>query len=149
MINTLLEPQLDDLESLSEIFNTYRVFYHQESDIDLARNFIYERLTQKDSKFFIKKDESNKVIGFIQLYPTFSSVSAGKAWILNDLYVHRENRRQGVAEQLMQQAIEFGKNTNAKYIALETHFDNFPAQTLYKNMGFVEQDKTKLFEFSY
>ena len=148
-MNTLFEPELNDLESLAEIFNAYRVFYHQEPNIDLARKFIHERITQKDSKIFIKKDELNNILGFIQLYPTFSSVSAGKAWILNDLYVHEVNRRQGIAEELMQHVIQFGQNTNAKYLALETHFDNVPAQTLYKNMGFIEQDKTKLFEYSY
>jgi hypothetical protein len=78
-MNTLFEPELNDLESLAEIFNAYRVFYHQEPNIDLARKFIHERITQKDSKIFIKKDELNNILGFIQLYPTFSSVSAGKA----------------------------------------------------------------------
>ena len=53
-MNTLCEPELNDLESLAEIFNAYRVFYHQEPNIDLARKFIHERITQKDSKIFIK-----------------------------------------------------------------------------------------------
>ncbi|WP_346723466.1 GNAT family N-acetyltransferase, partial [Acinetobacter baumannii] len=55
--------------------------------------------------------------------------------MLNDLYVHEVNRRQGIAEELMQHVIQFGQKTNAKYLALETHFDNVAAQTLYKNMG--------------
>lgn len=149
MNSNFLEPNLDDLESLSVIFNAYRVFYNQISDMNLARSFIHDRLTQKDSQFIIKKDNANNIVGFIQLYPVFSSISAGKAWILNDLYVSEQNRKQGIATDLMQHAIAFGKSTNAKYIVLETSFDNIPAQTLYKQVGFVEQDKTKLFEFSY
>lgn len=149
MDSNFLEPNLDDLESLSIIFNAYRVFYNQASDMNLARSFIRDRLIQKDSQFIIKKDNENNIVGFIQLYPVFSSISAGKAWILNDLYVSEQNRKLGIATDLIQHAITFGKSTNAKYIVLETSFDNISAQTLYKQVGFVEQDKTKLFEFSY
>ncbi|SDB85913.1 Acetyltransferase (GNAT) family protein [Acinetobacter boissieri] len=89
------------------------------------------------------------LFSFIQLYPTFSSVSISKAWILNDLYVDKDHRRQGIAEHLMTKAIEWGQITQAKYLALETGLDNLAAQTLYKRMGFIEQNQTMFFEFPY
>ncbi|WP_252341519.1 GNAT family N-acetyltransferase [Acinetobacter baumannii] len=70
--------------------------------------------------------------------------------MLNDLYVHEVNRRQGIAEELMQHVIQFGKIRMLNYLALETHFDNVAAQTLYKNIGNLSNKiKTKLFEYSY
>lgn len=143
------EPIETDLASLADIFNAYRVFYHQDSDISIALQFITERLKQKDSKIFIVKNTMSRIIGFIQLYPTFSSVSAAKAWILNDLFVHQDARRQGVAESLMQKAIEFAQANDAKYLALEMHVDNLKAQQLYIKMGFVEQTQSKFFELSF
>ncbi|MBF7695043.1 GNAT family N-acetyltransferase [Acinetobacter rathckeae] len=145
----IVEPQLNDLDALAEIFNAYRVFYHQKHNFSLARHSIQERLNQKDSKIFIAKNQENCVMDFVQLYPTFSSVSASKAWLLNDLYVDKNYRRQGIAEQLMTKAIELGKTSQAKYLALETGFDNLAAQTLYKRMGFIEQNQTMFFEYSY
>ena len=35
-------------------------------------------------------------VGFVQLYPTFTSIGAKRAWVLNDLFVVPEARRRGV-----------------------------------------------------
>lgn len=44
-MNTIIEQaQLTNVENISKIFNAYRVFYQQQSDIYLARNFIKQRL---------------------------------------------------------------------------------------------------------
>ena len=142
-------PSFEDLDSLAEIFNAYRIFYQQASDLASARQFIEDRLNHQDSVFFIQKNDTNKIVGFIQLYPTFSSVSLGKAWILNDLYVDQIYRRQGIAASLMQQAIQFAQDTQAKFIALETGAENIQAQKLYKKLGFQEQSETRFFALSF
>jgi hypothetical protein len=40
------------LEELASLFNQYRVWYHQEADLDRARKFLEERLTNADSTVF-------------------------------------------------------------------------------------------------
>ncbi|WP_038342801.1 GNAT family N-acetyltransferase [Acinetobacter sp. A47] len=148
-VNTADTPSLHDLDGLAEIFNAYRVFYQQASDLAGARQFIEDRLKHKDSVLFIRKNDTNKIIGFVQLYPTFSSVSLGKAWILNDLYVEQSYRRQGIAASLMQQAIDFAQQTDARFIALETTADNIKAQTLYRKLGFQEQSESRFFAIAF
>lgn len=143
----IVKPLLDDLNSLTDIFILIEYFFI--NILMLACQFIRERLDQKNSKIFIAKNQENCAIGFTQLYPIFSSVFVSKAWILNDLYVDKNYRRQGITEQLMTKAIELGKTSQAKYLALETGFDNLVAQTLYKRMGFIEQNQTMFLEFSY
>ncbi|MFP7298809.1 GNAT family N-acetyltransferase [Neobacillus niacini] len=129
---------IEELDSLAELFDSYRVFYQQESDKQGARSFLKERLVNEESVVFIAYDEGFAA-GFVQLYPTFSSVSMKKSWILNDLYVDTSARKKGYGEKLIQKAIEFAKETGAKGLSLETGEDNLNAQRLYEKIGFIKE----------
>lgn len=126
----------ENLNEVSELFNSYRVFYKQDSDLVLAVSFISERLKNKDSVIFYAHDKSGNALGFTQLYPTFSSVSAKSSWVLNDLYVSLAARRLGVGRSLMETAKAFAIEKKSKGIALETAEDNFNAQALYESLGY-------------
>jgi ribosomal protein S18 acetylase RimI-like enzyme len=129
---------LNELTFLTELFDSYRLFYKQESDLVGARAFLKERLINEDSVVFIAYDESDPV-GFVQLYPTFSSVSMKKSWILNDLYVNASARKKGFGEKLIKKAIEFAEETGAKGVSLETGHENVTAQSLYEKIGFKKE----------
>jgi ribosomal protein S18 acetylase RimI-like enzyme len=130
---------INDLNALTELFDSYRVFYEQESNLEGANSFLKERLLNEDSVIFIAYDESNPV-GFVQLYPTFSSVSMKKSWILNDLYVNASARKKGFGEKLIHAAIEFAKEIGAKGLLLETGQENVTAQRLYEKIGFKKEE---------
>jgi ribosomal protein S18 acetylase RimI-like enzyme len=89
------------------------------------------------------------LVGFAQLYPVFSSVSAQSAWILNDLFVDSAWRRRGVAAALLTAVLEHGKNTRAAWMSLQTAPDNQAAQALYKRFGFVPDDTYLSFSHSF
>lgn len=127
---------IGDLEGMSHLFSLYREFYQQTLDLEGAKTYIKQRLESKDSVIFVVKDEG-KYVGFTQLYPTFSSVSMKKAWILNDLYVDVEARKRGIGEMLLQKAKDFGSETGAKSISLSTATDNISAQRLYEKHGYT------------
>lgn len=127
---------LEDAKNVATLFNDYRVFYKQESDITVALKFISERLDRNESVIFCAQDAKGVLIGFTQLYPNFSSVSAKRSWILNDLYVSSAARRLGVARKLMNAAKDFAISTDAKGISLETAPDNVNAQALYESLGY-------------
>ncbi|GGA43883.1 GNAT family N-acetyltransferase [Psychrobacillus lasiicapitis] len=137
---------INDLDSLVELFDLYRQFYKQESDFKGARNFLEERLIKNESIIFLAFDEGNPV-GFTQLFPSFSSVSMKKSWVLNDLYVKETARRKGIAEKLIGKAIAFAEETDAKGILLETAADNVNAQKLYEKIGFIKES-TYFYYFS-
>jgi len=131
----IYQATMDDIEGVSHLFNLYRVFYEQPSDIEGAISYIRNRLESKDSIIFVAKNEEGYV-GFTQLYPTFSSISMKRAWILNDLYIDEKARNQGIGELLLQKAKEFALTTGAKSISLETAPDNYVAQRLYEKNGY-------------
>jgi ribosomal protein S18 acetylase RimI-like enzyme len=121
------------------LFDLYRQFYKQESDIRLAENFIRERLSHKESVIFVAI-ENHIPVGFTQLYPKYSSMRASKNWILNDLYVMSEYRNTGVGRDLIAKAMEFAKSEDATFVQLETAIDNYTAQHLYEAIGFEKQE---------
>ncbi len=85
-----------------ELFNQYRIFYKQQPDIELAKKFIDARLNNNESVIFVALvDNKSKPAGFTQLYPNYSSVRAVKNWTLNDLYVDKDYRKQGIGEKLI------------------------------------------------
>jgi hypothetical protein len=57
---------IEDLEGVSNLFNFYRVFYQQTSDIEGAKTYIKKRLESKDSVIFV--DLLNYILHFHQ-YP--------------------------------------------------------------------------------
>ncbi len=131
---TLAEHQL-----ATTLFDKYRVFYKQPSDINLAEKFIKERLENNESVIFVALADGDKPAGFTQLYPLISSVKAKKNWLLNDLFVDADYRKQGIGESLIKAAMEFAKSQNAAYVKLETACNNYTAQSLYEGIGFIKQ----------
>ena len=129
---------VDDLQLVVNLFDKYRVFYKKESDIALAESFLKERLLNNESVIYVALDEQY-AIGFTQLYPKYSSGRAEKNWILNDLYVDENYRKQGIGKKLIDAAISFAKEKSAKFVQLETATDNYNAQHLYELSGFIKQ----------
>lgn len=136
-----------DLDGVATLFNLYRMFYEQESDLKGAKSYIKRRLEKKDSVIFVAKD-NDKYLGFTQLYPTFSSISMKKAWILNDLYVDSQARKQGLGEILLNRAKELAIETGANSIALSTAHDNYSAQRLYEKNGYKRDEQFYHYELS-
>ena len=135
---TIRVARISDLEHIAPLFDAYRVFYSQASDIEAARVFLKERF-EKNETVILLAFEKDKPIGFTQLYKTFSSVSLKPFYILNDLYVSPEHRKKGVGETLLNQAKDYCKTKNFKGLALETATDN-PAQKLYERLGWKKDE---------
>ena len=132
------------LKKIAVVFDLYRQFYKQPCNILLAERFLRERILGRESMIFAAFDGEH-IVGFTQLYPSFSSVSAQRSWILNDLFVLENYRKQGIAEQITAHAKTFAVETHAKGLALETAADN-PAQHLYERLGW-ERDAGSLHYF--
>ena len=136
-IMQLITASEENIEQLTSLFDGYRMFYKQPSDIEAARKFLFERFQKNDSVIFMAVDEDGNALGFTQLYPMFSSVSMQRSYVLNDLFVSEVARGRGVGAALMEQAKQFAKEIGSKGLTLETSIDN-PAQKLYQRLGWVK-----------
>ncbi len=124
-----------DLHEVAKLFNLYREYYHQPSNFDGALTFIGERMEKMDSIIFVAVKQE-RYIGFIQLYPSFSSISMKRTWILNDLYVIHEARQEGAGQLLIDMALKLCTETNARSLSLQTAPGNKYARRLYEKNGF-------------
>lgn len=127
-----------DLDDLVLLFDRYRTFYRQQPDEDLARSFLLDRLRYLQSIIFIAFFEG-QAIGFVQLFPSFSSGRAARTFILNDLYVAPEARGKGVGKALLAAAADYGKAVGAVRLTLSTAHDNSAAQSLYEGTGWIRE----------
>lgn len=122
-----------DIPVLAPLFDQYRVFYKQPSDLEAATHFLNKRFNKNETVVFLAWKQQIAV-GFTQLFTTFSSVSLRNIYILNDLFVAPEYRHLGAGKALLYRAQQYCVETGAKGLALETAIDN-PAQNLYDQMG--------------
>ena len=140
------EVKTSDLDQLSILFNSYRIFYGKESNIDISKKFLESRISNKDSKMFIC-EVNNILTGFVQLYPLFSSVRVSKYWLLNDLFVDSEYRGKGYSKLLIDKAKELVKESNACGMMLETEKSNKIGNNLYPETGFKKNDLSNFYEW--
>ena len=135
-----------DLDQLSILFDSYRMFYGKESNTIVSKNFLENRLSNKDSKLFIC-EVNNILTGFVQLYPLFSSTRVSKYWLLNDLFVDSKYRGKGYSKLLINKAKELVKKSNACGMMLETEKSNKIGNNLYPKTGFKINQLSNFYEW--
>ena len=139
----IITAQLQHLDSLTTLFNGYRVFYRQESDILAAKEFLKARLENGDSIIYIAFID-DVAVGFTQLYPLFSSVSMEPMYILNDLYIDSNHRSKNIGTSLIDKAKSLCEEKKYKGLIIQTETTN-PAQHLYQRLGFVKDQDLMFF----
>tara|TARA_B100000900_G_scaffold69451_1_gene54721 strand:- start:449 stop:1051 length:603 start_codon:yes stop_codon:yes gene_type:complete len=132
----IIRAEIEHIDELAELFNSYRVFYEQDSNVDLAKNFIKSRMENNESTIFVSQNPNDELIGFVQLYSSFCSVYLCPILILYDLFVKREVRGNGHGRALMNKATEFAKSEGYDRLELSTATDNFIGQSLYESLGY-------------
>jgi GNAT superfamily N-acetyltransferase len=136
----ILQAGVEHIPQLAPLFDAYRQFYRQPSDLAGAADFLRQRMERGESVVFLAVLDG-AAVGFTQLYPCFSSTSMKRLWILNDLFVAPQARRSGVAKALMEHARQLALETSAEGLALETAVDNHSAQKLYEQLGWVRDEE--------
>jgi GNAT superfamily N-acetyltransferase len=131
------EAGLSDLAPLSALFDQYRRFQGQPADLAAARAFLQSRLANGESIIFMAESQG-QAIGFAQLFPSFSSVSLKRVFILNDLFVSEQARRSGVASRLLRALETHAWSKDAARVTLNVARQNPSAQALYEARGWKQ-----------
>lgn len=137
MASIITQADVTDSHDVAVLFNEYRQFYGCDDNFVAAQQFIHTRLFEPSSVVFIARDHQGLGLGFVQLYPCFSSLRLAPILILNDVFVTQHARCVGIGRALVQRAARYAKEQNISYLILETQRDNRRAQGLYEALGFV------------
>ena len=137
---------LGDLDALVPLFDAYRVFYRQQSDLDLARDYLVRRLAAGEYAGFLARDARGRAVGFALMSGSFTSVGLKRIWILNDIYVDPQVRGGGTGAALMEAVEAFARETGAGRMDLFTARSNSTAQSVYRKAGWVEETEFLRFQ---
>ncbi|MEZ4631499.1 MAG: GNAT family N-acetyltransferase [Deinococcales bacterium] len=141
------QANLDDVAELLPLFDAYRVFHKQASDLEGARAFLKERFISKEANVFIACISATaQAVGFVLLYQGYSNLSMKPIIILNDLFVLSEYRGQGVGQLLIQEAKSYAREKRASKLSLFTIKENVTAKRLYEYLGFVCEQGFDMYE---
>jgi ribosomal protein S18 acetylase RimI-like enzyme len=133
-----------DLPALATLFDAYRVFQGRRSDPAAAQAFLHARFDHGESVCFLAFDDIT-ALGFVQLYPSWSSVSMARVFVLNDLYVAAAGRRRGVASALLAAVEHHAWTCGAARLSLNVARDNTDAQALYRARGWQPDAQFHMF----
>jgi len=135
---------LSDLDELALLFDQYRTFQGQPSDLAAARTFLRERFDHGESVAFVALAGA-QALGLAQRYPSFSSVALQRVFILNDLFVHASGRRRGVASALLAAVERHAWSLGAVRVSLNVARDNLAGQSLYAAQGWTQDTQFHMF----
>lgn len=129
-----------DLDDLARLFAGYQEFYGRTGDPGAARDFLAARQRDGDSVVLVASDDGG-LVGFAQVYPTWSSLSTARVWVLNDLFVDPTARGTGAGRALVRAVLAAAHEAGAVSVSLSTQTTNRTAQALYEAEGFVRDDE--------
>ena len=139
MISTVTEA---DLPELLPLLRGYCDFYEVDpSDEDLlamSRALITD--PEREGTQLIARDEDGRATGFATIFWTWTTLSASRLGVLNDLFVAEHARGTGTAEALIAACAERCRERGVRSLDWTTARDNHRAQRLYDRVG-AERDE--------
>ncbi|MDP2417730.1 MAG: GNAT family N-acetyltransferase [Hydrogenophaga sp.] len=132
--------QAADLPAVAQLFDQYRQFYQQASNLEAARRFMTERFERQESVVLVAQAPTGALVGFCQMYPSFCSVEAAPIYTLYDLFVSPAAREVGTGRQLMLAGQARAAADGMVRMDLTTARTNLKAQSLYTSLGWVRDD---------
>lgn len=129
-----------DLDALTRLFVGYHEFYGREGDAAAARDFLAARQRDGDAVVLVAEADSG-LVGFAQVYPTWSSLSMARVWVLNDLFVDPSARGTGAGRSLVRAVLAAARDAGAVRVSLSTQTTNHTAQALYVAEGFARDEE--------
>jgi ribosomal protein S18 acetylase RimI-like enzyme len=130
-----------DADLVAPLFDAYRQFYGLMPDLPLARQYLSDRVSRDESVVLLAHAPDGPVLGFVQMYPTYSSLRAARTYVLYDLFVDPAARQRGVGRGLMQAAAAEAHRRGAVSLVLSTAKSNRAAQRLYESLGWVRDEE--------
>lgn len=125
-----------DMPEVAALFAGYLDFYQRPAPAERVLAFLRERQDRGEAVLLLARTADGTPAGFVNIYPTFSSLSMAPVWTLNDLFVAPAARRTGAGRALVRACATEARAAGAVGVQLQTAPDNHTAQALYRAEGF-------------
>ncbi|GAA4627844.1 hypothetical protein GCM10023196_041740 [Actinoallomurus vinaceus] len=129
---TAQDPVLDEI---GDLFNDYRAHYGHPGLSEITHRWLREQLAERRLQLVVAM-VGDRAGGFITTTVVPASLTLRTFWLIRDLYVAPEHRRNGVARALLQHVIEAARASGAHRLSLQTETGNAVALQLYASAGF-------------
>lgn len=108
--------------------------------VEEMKGVFQEAITSPEKIQIFIAEKNNEVIGFANTWCVYSIWTQGQSLIIDDLYVAKEQRKQGIGMALMEFLIDYAKSNGFKRVELKAEKDNYIAHKLYKKLGFDDEE---------
>ncbi len=137
------------LHEFFRLFHDYRNSLGLHSIPAAEEKFLTKRFHDNDFHVFLSRVlfnsgiiEYQEYVGFAIMYPFYSTIYLKKIWLLNDLFVEKKYRHQGIGNLLLDNCISLSEKTDSGGIVLETLIESFGAKKLVEKKGLVRNNFT-------
>ncbi len=126
-----------DLPDLLPLVRAYCDFYEVTPGDDELFALSRALIADPDLEGFqlIARDNSGRAVGFATVFWTWSTLTAAREAIMNDLFVHSDARGSGLADALIEECRVRSRRRGAASLSWQTAKDNVRAQAVYERVG--------------
>ena len=141
------------LEPLSQLLNAHRIEQGMPDNQPAVAHFLFERLINHEAVHFIalkanaEEHAQPQGLGFIQLYPSFSSESLMPYWTVGALYVTPSVRQEGLGKALIAQALQLVRERGDEGLRAQLSTRETEARQLMQSMGFQVQSGIETYHY--
>jgi GNAT superfamily N-acetyltransferase len=133
-IHTVAEQDLDELLPLMRGYcDFYAVAPRDEALLAMSRKLIAD--PELEGVQLVARDAESRAVGFATIFWSWSTLSAARIGVMNDLFVEPDARGTGAAEALILECRELCRKRGARWLSWQTAKDNLRAQAVYERVG--------------
>jgi GNAT superfamily N-acetyltransferase len=132
-----------DLPELLLLMRGYCDFYEVDPSDDalLAMSRMLIDDPELEGVQLIARDDDGQAVGFATVFWTWSTLSASRLAVMNDLFVVADARGGGHADALIAECGERARARGATELAWQTAKDNARAQAVYDRVGATRDER--------
>jgi GNAT superfamily N-acetyltransferase len=140
VITTVTEADLPELLLLMRGYcDFYEVDPSDDALLTMSRMLIDD--PELEGVQLIARDDDGLAVGFATIFWTWSTLSASRLAVMNDLFVVADARGGGHADALIAECVERARARGATELAWQTAKDNARARAVYERVGATRDER--------
>jgi len=138
-LSTVAEPDLPELLTLMRGYCDFYAVSPADSELLALSRALIEG-PELEGQQILARDGAERAVGFATIFWSWSTLSASRIGVMNDLFVHSDARGTGVAQALIAECAERCRARGATSLGWQTAKDNVRAQAVYEQVGGVREE---------